>query len=74
MLLVIEMDDYNSPQYGHIHRAGCKHVKDPMPIPGEPDSLGALVTAFHDTTGWSDYDRLEVFGMISPCAKNFKQG
>lgn len=73
MLLVIEMegDDYG---YGHIHRAGCKHVKDGMPIPGEPTTLAGLVAAFHDATGWDDYDQLEVYGMISPCAKNFKQG
>lgn len=74
MLLVIEMEDYSSPGYGAIHKAGCKHVKDPMAMTKEPTNLANLTRIFHETTGWEDYDQHEVYSLLAPCAKNFRQG
>ena len=54
---VIEMDDLNYFGYGVIHKAGCQHVKDPMPVDNDdPD----------ESTGWgfpsAEYHR-------APCVK-----
>jgi hypothetical protein len=71
MLLVIEMDDYNSAGYGMIHRAGCKHVKDPMTM-RSAKTLEQLTEAFNDTTGWG-FDEIEVRANLSPCARTYNQ-
>lgn len=59
MRLVIEMDDTNYAQYGSIHKRGCSHVKDPMPIVQNTPNLAALTEVFNWETGW-DYEPIEV--------------
>lgn len=56
-MYVIEMDDRDEDKYATIHKAGCQHVKDPMPVDNDdPD----------ESTGWgfpsAEYHR-------APCVK-----
>lgn len=49
--LVVEMWDINAAGYGSVHRAGCRHVRDGMPM-GDAQTREQARNLFLDATGW----------------------
>lgn len=64
--LSVEMDDYSSKNYGKVHAAGCRDMRDEYPI-GEVADMSTLLDAFNDATGWDYEDTNDV--EIAPCAR-----
>jgi len=60
--LAIEMADGKS--YGHIHKAGCRDLRDPEPL-GEATTTAQATQLAYDLTGWeADEDGFH----FAPCA------
>lgn len=57
-------DNPNSKGYGHIHKAGCRDLKDPESFECEP-TQDAIDRAANDLTGWEEDEHYT----LSPCAK-----
>jgi hypothetical protein len=61
--LAIEMADCKS--YGHIHKAGCRDLRDPEPL-GQATTTAQATQLAYDLTGWeADEDGFH----FAPCAR-----
>lgn len=61
--LVVEMGD--GPRYGYVHVAGCRDVRDPLPL-GAIYSLADLGAIVSECTGWDCEDHYEA---VAACVK-----
>lgn len=65
MKLAVEMENNNS--YSHVHREGCKDLKDPEPI-GEHINIATIANLFVSDFGW-EIDIPEKDIHLAPCVK-----
>ena len=63
--LAIEMSDNNAAKYGVIHTAGCRDLRDGMPI-GTANDIAGANDAADDATGWEYRDGTH---LLAPCAR-----
>jgi hypothetical protein len=62
MKLAVEMSRLDERRYGHVHKAGCRDLRDPESM-GEAATYDQARAAFEDMTGWDDDP------YFAPCVK-----
>lgn len=72
MELAIEMSDVRGG-YGYIHKAGCGHLVDPMPI-GSAATRAEASRLADDATGWGDFSDDPGAYDFSPCTARLTKG
>lgn len=67
MSFSIEMSNHvPNAKYGVIHKAGCRDLRDEMPI-GEATDMDALQAAAEDWCNWADGDTYTY--QTAPCVR-----
>lgn len=62
--LSLELDQ-ESKSYAYVHRAGCRDLRDPIPL-GPIHALDDIGVIVSENTGWECDD---AYPYISPCAR-----
>lgn len=67
MKLAIELDQAIERNYGRVHRAGCRDLRDPEPI-GDAETLAEIPALIEAATGWdATTDPAYYIGHRAPC-------
>lgn len=66
VVFAVEESDAPGVQYKHVHRAGCRDLRDPEAVTSLP-RLGSLLLALNGYAVADTED--ELAGMLAPCAK-----
>jgi hypothetical protein len=65
-LVRVELElDQSSKSYGFVHVAGCRDLRDPLPL-GAVSSFADIGVIVGENTGWDCDDE---YTSISPCAR-----
>lgn len=66
MHISIEMADTKGAKYGVVHKAGCRDMRDEMPL-GEASTMAELQAVTDDAVCWADDDSYEY--ATAPCVR-----